>query len=350
MKKYTAPLKFINVSMHIISKGGIPLKGDMRKMGYEKYIKKAKDLRKQSKCLFEDIATPCLSNGKNSLEKNHIIAKSHLKRIAQNDQVMVFAWEERDYYKNKGRLSKRNIKNANVYMVLCGNHDKLLFDEIERGNDYQGSLKQNYQFALRAFLFSYSHLQIKQDSCYDRLTSHTATNVSTVHYALEATTLEQFKQTYSQSQWEAVTTIRIELNRQINFISCFYGQPFYNISFPVLLTSEKLAINIFPNADTAIILLSYLGDSKVIKRYCHTLKKYAERSEIKFLNYMSKLVISCDPNIAINPVFWEGLTEESKESFYYCAHIFKKNKSIFGGFKSIFKLYFHNCKCNLFSC
>jgi hypothetical protein len=73
-----------------------------------------------------------------------------------------------------------------------------------------------------------------------------------------------------------------------------------------------------------VILLSYKSQSsKTIENYCKKLEKCAKDNELKFIKYLTKIVILYDPNIAINPKFWDNLIDYEKEDFYYFAHFLR---------------------------
>lgn len=314
-----------------------------------KYITKVKVLRKQSECLFKDVVCGCKSQGKCLTENNHIIAKSYLKRISEKNRVMAFNWEERDYYNNEYKLLEKKIEKVNTYKVLCGEHDKFLFSEIENGKPFCCSAQQNFQFALRAFLFSHSHSLIKEDHHFNNLVTKIGNKVSSANLDKNKLLLQNLKEMVLNQKWDGIKSEVIKIDRKINFISCFYIKPFFDIDFPFILTSGEVAINIFPDDNKAIILISYLENSpKTIVNYCKRLKEYSKKNEDRFIQYINKLVISCDPCIALNPLYWNSKTQDSKDSFYECAAFFKKCKSISRVIKNSFKLHYYNCRCNLF--
>jgi len=311
-------------------------------------MKKVKELREQNNCLFSNDI--CESNGKYKNEKNHAIAKSALlKKISHKNQVMVFAWEERDFYKNNGKLSKRNIKNANTYRVLCGKHDKLLFNEIEDGKKFdEHNSKQLFQFAFRSLIFEYSHSKIKSN--FDDLVPDIFNKVADAHLIYNTRNFEDFKELYDAKRWDGVKHDIIKLKKQISFVSSFYTRPIWKINKMYLFSTQNISINIFPQDEYTFIILSRIANkSKSIDNYCKNLKKLAQKDEDKFLKYISKLVISSDKNIAINPCSWENTSKENREDFYKCAHFFSNNNSKVSKllFKAI-KYNFYSCKCNLF--
>lgn len=309
---------------------------------------KLKKYRNSSECLFKDIVIKCHSQGKRKVEKNHIIPKSsYLERIASNGKVMVFDFENHNYLKRKRKLTERNIKNANTYQVLCGEHDKLLFSEIENGKKFdENNKKQIFQFALRAFLFSFSERQIKSN--FNNIVSNTGNKVANVHLEIEEKRLEKYKEYFKYEKWDSVETTIIRLERKINFISCYYGEPKLGLHWPIKLGSGKVSINIFPENQETIILLSFLKDDnnyKAMKKYCEKLSVYARKNEKKFINYMNKVIIAFDHNIAINPEYWE--MKERKDDFYEIAHMFPKCKSVHNFLILLVKLKIKKCKFDL---
>ena len=315
-------------------------------------IKKLKGLRNSSECLFNgDPKIKCNSQGKFNNEKNHIISKSsYLERIADNKQVMVFAWEEPDYYKNNGELQKRNIKNANTYRVFCGEHDKMLFNEIENNKQFdENNSKQLFQFALRAFSFEYAHNSYKR--YFDNLVPEHFNRVAEAHFICDTRHMSEFKHLYETENWCGVEHTLIKLRMKIDFISCFSLRPIWDINRMYILSTHKVAVNVFPEKDCTIILLSRLAKkSCAIEKYCNNLFKTAIKNEAKFIEYMNKFIISSDMNIAIRPKLWESFSKTEREHFYECALFLRKNNSnILNLFFKALKYNFYSCKINLFN-
>lgn len=309
-------------------------------------------IRHNNECLFKNIVTECSTKGKHKTEKNHLIQKSlYLKRISHKDKVMVFDFENRDYIKNEGKLVIRNIKNANTFHVLCGNHDRILFDEIENGNKFdENNQKQLFQFALRAFIFFFSSTELK--SKFDSIASEGAKRVANAHLNMNQQRLELYKKAVSEQKWDSVETKIIRINSKIEFITCYAGAPNLGFVLPVRFTSSLISLNIFPDKDDAIILLSYLKDdasANAASKFCRKLVKLSKKSRKKFLDYVSKFVIAFDHNIAINPIYWENLNDKEKENFYELAHIFPKCKTIKEGLIGFIKLKYKKSIFNLFS-
>lgn len=309
---------------------------------------KLKKFRNSNECLFKDIVIKCNSQGKRKIEKNHIIPKSsYLERISSNNKVMVFDFENHDYLKRKRKLTERNIKNANTYQVLCGEHDKFLFSEIENGKIFdENNKKQMFQFALRAFLFSFSERQVKSN--FDGIVRNIGNKVANVHLEIDKKRLEKYKEYLKYEKWYSIETIIIKLDRKINFISCYYGQPKLGLYGPIKLGGGKISINIFPENQKTIILLSFLKDDpdyKAMKKHCEKLSAYARKNEKKFINYMNKFIIAFDHNIAINPEYWE--LKARKDDFYEIAHMFPKCKSVHKFFILLVKLKIRKCKFDL---
>lgn len=315
-------------------------------------IKKVHRIRRNNECIFKDIICKCKSNGNLPTEKNHIISKScYLKKISNQKRVLVFDYEQKDYYENGGLLVEKNISKANVYRVLCGNHDKILFDEIENGKVFdEFNNKQCFQFAFRAFIFHYSQCLVKRNF---KLVHQFFERVSEANYELETKLFERFKKDYQSENWEDIESKVIILNRKIEFVSCFYGRPIWGINKKYILSGDKIAFNIFPSGEETIILMSYLkGSSKAIAKYCEKLYKCAkdETKEEKLMQYLNKIIITYDPNIAINPLLWNRFSQSEKKSFYEFAHLFKKNnRGLTKMIRKIIRLNFKHCKCNLFS-
>ena len=295
-----------------------------------------KKMRNDNECLFKGIIIQCGSQGKHKTEENHLIPKSsYLERISYGEKVLVFDFENRDYIKKNGRkLVERNIKKANTFRVLCGAHDKYLFDEIENGKVFdENNKKQLFQFALRAFIFSLSEKMMK-DNFENIMKDDVSNKVAKVNLKIDNERLECYKSLLQNQEWDGIEAKVIKLNRKSNFISCVYTKPNYGFVFPIRFTGCGISFNIFPDNDRTIIILSYLKEdimAKDAERYCNKLVNLAEKNEEKFVRYMNKFIAAFDHNIAICPAFWENLNEKEQKNFYKIAHIFPKCKTFFSG-------------------
>lgn len=301
---------------------------------YDNYSK-LKRIRKNNECLFRGVEFECKSQGKCKTEENHIIPRaSYLERISHRGKVLVFDFENRDYIKNGRKLVERKIIKANRFHVLCGTHDKNLFDEIENSKIFdENNKKQLFQFALRAFIFSLSEERMKDN--FDNIMKDSITNkVAEVHLGNNNERLKTYQNLFLNQKWDGIETRVIKLNRESRFISCVYRTPNYGFIFPVRFNNCGISFNVFPNDNKTIVLLSYLkGDlmSKSAERFCDKLVNLAENKEERFVRYMNKFIAAFDHNIAIDPEFWKNLNEKEQREFYEIAHIFPKCKTLISG-------------------
>lgn len=312
-------------------------------------ISKVHRIRRNNICLFHNITCLCRSNGNLHTEKNHIISKSSiLKTFSSQNRVMIFDIEQKDYYKNGGKLVERNINNANVYRVLCGNHDRLLFNKIENNIPFDLMDKEQcFQYALRAFLFYYSEGQIKEnfhlvDSVYEIV----AKNQNSINKNI----LNLFKKSYENKNWNVVETKVITLPWKVEFASCFYTRPIWGINKMFVLSCRNIAFNVFPQGDETIIIMSYLkGYTHSIENYCEKLIEYSKNDNAdKLLKYLNKIIIVYDKNIALNPQLVNKQIDKM-DSFYEFSHLFKQNNRGFWNllWKTL-KMNFKFCKFDLF--
>lgn len=325
---------------------------DKMKKCTDKNYSQIKKLRKSNECLFRNIGIECSNKGKHETEENHLIQKaSYLERIACKNKVMIFDFENRDYIKNGRQLVKRNIRSANTYHVLCGNHDKYLFNEIENGKKFdESNPKQLFQFALRAFIFHFSEEELKNK--FDNIVTAEANKVAAAHLELNKKRLEIYKEAVSKGKCDSVETKVIRLKSKVEFISCYAGTPNLGFVFPIRFINCMISLNIFPEDDDTIILLSYLKEdiyANTAAKFCNKLEKLYQNNAKKFLQYINKFVIAFDHNIAINPTYWEKLSDREQKDFYEMAHIFPKCKSIKAGLKGYLKLRYKKYCINLFS-
>lgn len=304
---------------------------------------KLKRMRNDNECLFKGIAIQCASQGKCKTEKNHLIQKSsYLERISYNDKVLVFDFENRDYERNEKKLVERDIKKANTFRVLCGNHDKYLFDEMENNKAFdENNKKQLFQFALRAFIFSLSEEKIKDNFENIIKKDDIANKVAKVHLEINNERLQKYQDLLRTQKWDGIVTEVIKLNRRSEFISCVYTNPNYGLIFPIRFTRCGISFNVFPDNNRTIVLLSYLkGDigDKDAEKYCYKLVNLAKKNEEQFVRYMNKFLAAFDHNIVISPAFWKEQDEKVHKEFYEIAHIFPKCKTLFSGCIGFIKL------------
>ncbi len=325
---------------------------DKIKKSTDKNYSKIKKIRNNNECLFKDIVIECSNKGKHKTENNHLIQKaSYLERIAYKNNVMVFDFENRDYIKNGRQLAKRNIQKANTFHVLCGNHDKYLFYEIENGNKFdENNQKQLFQFALRAFIFGFSEEELKSN--FDNIGTKRVNEIADIHLSLNKKRLESYKKAVLEETWDIVETKIIRLKSRVEFISCFAREPNLGFIFPIKFTNCKISLNIFPEGEDTIILIAYLKEgigANAASKFSNKLVKLSQKNEQRFLKYINKFVIAFDHNIAINPLYWEQLSDGEKKDFYEISQIFHKCKSFKAGIKGYIKLKYKKSNINLFS-
>jgi hypothetical protein len=312
-------------------------------------IDRVKELRENNICLFRGVLCDCNHNGKFVTEKNHLIQKSnYLKRISNQNRVMVFDIEHPEYYRKKGEMTQVHIDKAYTYHVLCGAHDKLLFNEIENGNEFdENNKKQCFQYALRTFIFEYSQVLIKKN--FENMVHHFYEKVATAHQIQYEKDFNRFKDDLISEKWDDLETIAIILNKEIQFVSGFYGRPIFDINKKYVLSTKNLFINLFPRNSQTVILLSYFkNSSNTLKKYCKTLSHTANNHEYdKLEKYLTKLILIHDKNLAMNPVFYSKMEKEEKEDFYKYAFLLRKTHYRLIG-KKWLTLKYGSCKFNLF--
>lgn len=312
---------------------------------------KAKHIRTSNKCLCEDFLFKCENSKRHNTAKNHLISKrGYLERIAFGENVLVFDFENRDYKKNARKLTKRTIANANKFRVFCSKHDNYLFGEIENGNNFdENNKKQIFQFSFRAFVFSYSEGLLKNNREFDKIVDDFSNKVANAHLQMNKKRFKNYKNLIDQEDWSGVETEIIRLNRKCEFITCWSGTPNMGLLFPIAFTNCNISINIFPENNETIILLSYLKDdfSFGSRNFCRRLKNLSKSNEKKFIAYIEKFVVAFDHNIALNPMFWSTCSESDQKTFYEIAHMFPTNKTMITGLGRFFKLRIKKLKLEL---
>ncbi len=315
----------------------------------KKRISEIQKLRESYECIFKGVLCTCGSNGSIPTERNHSIQKkTYLESIANKNKVMVFDIEQQSYVQNKSKLFEKKIDNVNRYRILCGVHDKLLFNEIENGKAFDiNSKRQCFQFAFRPFIFNYSQCLIKDNF---KLVHKLYERVSKVYLLQYRRTFERFKSDFEMENWDDVETEFLILNKKVEFVSSFYTNPFFTINNKYTYLKEGISFNVFPRGAETVVLMTYFKDaSQKVKNFCKNICECYKNGEIdKFERYMSKLVIVSDLNLAINPLKWNYMHEEEKRNFEEFAYMYKKQRKKLGLIKFV-KVIKKNCKCNLFS-
>ncbi|AQR98198.1 hypothetical protein [Clostridium saccharoperbutylacetonicum] len=313
-------------------------------------IKKVKILRRNSNCLFNNIKIQCSCEKNKKTKENHLIQKSkYLKSIAVNNEVMYFDIEDEEFYRFGRQLKKQNIKKVHAYNVLCGNHDKDLFGEIENGKEFDiNNKKQCFQFAMRSFIFNYSEQLLKDEFVLrDTKIEYIAGDALKKRMII----FEKFKKYYRKGEWDVLETYSIELDRRIQFISCSSFYPFYDIKkrYRGYIKDEKIFFNIFPKGEKSIIIMSYFKDSShYCKDLCDEICQYSKKGKIKEIEeYFSKIITVQDKTVTLSPELWDRWNSKQQKNFYKYAHLFKKG-TILGVILKLLKLRYGKVVFNLF--
>lgn len=199
-----------------------------------------------------------------------------LSRIAKNGNVIMYRPEFTETsYTFKGQPKGR--KTATTFSGFCGFHDKIVFQPIE-DNDYDGSLKQNFLYAYRAFAFEYHKkheaynalclsLQskpslIKENWFVQDLRGHEAGLKDLSYYK------EKFDEAIIKSKYDLVETVSLKYNGLSHLAVCSSFFLEFDISGNKLndvrtLDPTRLKLmmfNIFPQSTATIVLFSWLRE------------------------------------------------------------------------------------------
>ncbi|NHN34623.1 hypothetical protein [Paenibacillus agricola] len=316
----------------------------------EERLEIVKRERENAECLFKDLKIECEHKYKKAKKSgNHLIQEAkYLKSIESDNEVMCFDIESKQYYRLGRQILPCKIAETHKYNIFCKQHDNNLFNKIENGQVFDSENKQQcFQFALRAFTFGLSEQIIKDKLTYMNQIFETKGRVSVnYHYTY---TLEKFKNCYINDIWDTLETYTIQLNKKIQFISCSWFYPYINMNKKYRgFVEDKIFLNIFPQNEKSIIIISYFKGSKYGEELCNQLKTFVEKKQInKIEDYLSKMVVSQDKNIVLSPVLFESWSEEQKRNFYKYAHLFKSGR-ILNIFKAFFFLKYKKPNFNLF--
>lgn len=198
---------------------------------------------------------------------------------------MVCDLKSTKYYEKKKNFEVSELKDsfkevktsntANTKNLLCGHHDKTLFNKIEnkitfneKNKDYP---EQCFQFAFRSFLFQYIHSMQVRDSEIS-LRHHLAFDaVYDLNKEKEEAYFLKFKEAYMQSEWEVLNTEIYTILTKIHFISCVSFFPYSYMKYRYGgHIKEKLFMNIFPEDGGTKIVISYF---KKDSKHCEIITK-----------------------------------------------------------------------------
>ncbi|MCP3744221.1 hypothetical protein [Paenibacillus sp. A3M_27_13] len=291
-------------------------------------------LEKQQACLFKDIKHTCDGNKKNKLTiGSHIISeKDYLSRIAsKDDKVLVFNIRHESYYEKEERgkledlLAPVHISNtANTRNILCGKHDKSLFDKIENGiklDENGANYKQQcFQFALRAFIFDYIHEKNVNDKEIKTGHSELANNRASIGLLRSEKILKKFQEAYLNSNWDCIETKVITLDKRANFISCLSFFPMTYLKFRYSgHVSDKIYLNIFPeNNQTKIVISYFVNSSKHCKRLSDIIYSlYLKKNFKKIEEFLTRCVLLYDLKVTYNIDYFNRLIHDETRKMQF---------------------------------
>lgn len=307
-------------------------------------ISNIEKIRDGSECLFKNIKYKC----DGSIEKNHLIQeKNYLSSISYNNKVMSCNVEDENYYRFGRKLREVSIKRAQRYKVLCGIHDKKLFSAIENTEKFDiNNKEQCFQFALRAFIFTYSQNIVRQNFKLNNKYIEAIAEISQKRYD---ELMERFKQCYLNDEWSEIETYSIVLDKKIKFISCSSFYPFIDLKKIYKgYVKEEAFFNVFPQNDKTYILISYFKGSNYCRNLCKQLEEYVKKNRYKSIEkYFNKILVCQDINLVLGPQLWNSWSKKEQQDFYRYAHKLKR-PSYKNFMFLVFMLAFKNSKFDLF--
>ncbi|MEY8744354.1 hypothetical protein AB9M62_34080 [Bacillales bacterium AN1005] len=307
-------------------------------------LDKIKEIRNNSVCMLESIKIECGETSKNSKTRsNHRIQKStYLQKIAVNKKAWHFNIYSDNYKHTKGKLVLNSIKSIHIHPMLCGKHDKDIFNAIENGNAYEEDNElQNFQFAFRAYIFDFYEYCLKMTN----KNSNKWVEKRGEFAHLEMIKLfEKFRDCYMNDKYDVLDTTLLKLDKEVGFVSCTKINPLIDMKGKYRWQSELAGcyLNIFPQNGVTYILISHFKENK---KYCrkliNQLKECEEKRKYKEIEtYLNKVVASHDMNLVISPRIYENWSQEAKQNFYEYAHLIRKAKKLtdtFGIYKKMRK-------------
>lgn len=333
-----------------------------------KNIERLRELDNQQICLFKDIKHTCSGHKINKYTiGSHIISeKDYLSRIASKDnKVLVYNIRHESYYEKEKRGKPEDIlasipisNTANTRNILCGEHDRSLFDKIENGNKFDehgiNFKQQCFQFALRAFIFDYIHEKNVNDIGIKTGHSRIANFRSTIGLSHREKFLKKFHEAYINSNWDCIETKVMTINKRVNFISCLSFFPFTYLKYRYSgHINDNIFLNIFPENNQTKIVISYFKDSSIhCKRITDILYGLYTRNNFRRIEeFLTRCVLLYDLKVTFNPDYFNRLIKDEgrKMQFFKFSLYLRKARRFSEMYKNFLQIFvFERLKINLF--
>lgn len=287
--------------------------------------------------------------------KSHSIWNSGILNLLANKNKKVYWIDPKKRYKLFGEDEKLfhevTINNATTYRGFCNFHDENLFKSIEKNNEYNNTLIQNFLYSYRAF--SFQHVQnILSNFAYRDL----AKEIRTMHSSniaefkvIHVFFIEKILENIKKPKWDKIfqetkdifhntfiefTNDNIELfinkinrnfilksykfSKKIKFACSGIGDPLLDGKGNKIHTTESgfLFLNIFPKCENESYLIIGLlnRDLKVYKDLLDFIdseyKNYLNNEQNIFELVIQNLVVNSTENIVMAPKLHSSLIKQ----------------------------------------
>ncbi|OMD48472.1 MULTISPECIES: hypothetical protein [Paenibacillus] len=332
-------------------------------------LKRLKQLDEEQQCLFKEIKINCRVSTENKKTINsHVISeKDYLSRISEEKFVIVCDHKSEQYYAKtednqlsemKKSFKKVKVANvANTRNLLCGDHDKILFNRIENGrhfditnSDYQ---EQCFQFALRAFLFGYIHSKRLDDPEIQTGHSKTANSIYEQRKDEKEQVLEKFKRAYLQEKWDVLHTEVYTLPKEIQFISSVSFFPYSYMKYKYGgHIKENIFLNVFPDGNNTKIVIAYFKDnSKHSKVIVEKISAWYKKGYYKKIEqFLTRCILLYDLNVTYRPSFYEKLlsNDDSAKQFFELSFLIRTARGMRFMFDYPYSVLIKRLRINIF--
>jgi|TARA_R110000744_G_scaffold379793_1_gene498766 hypothetical protein len=216
-------------------------------------------------------------------------------------------------------------KKASIFNGFCDYHDSKLFSAIEN-EDITFTEEQNFLITYRSFAHSYHQIS----EVYN-------------YYSSNADFIKEFPKDYLEyhTRTTELSIIRLSKYKMIldnlmdskNYSSINYHyriiKPFVPIAASSILRTvytyrnqfiyegedyAKVILNIIPDGDRTVILLSQFKEDKLGQILFDDLKSLPEK---EFTHAITSLIIFCTENVFFSPKLWDRLSHADKQHFLY---------------------------------
>lgn len=257
-----------------------------------------------------------------SVQKERVLAQ--LEELINGNNLIYTLDEIADQDFNINGLNPIGKKKASIFTGFCGYHDKSLFKSIE-DKGFSGAPEQLYLFAYRAFAHGFHQLlesskYWQSNSPHVRLYPKHYSNAQITGINHRLSGFDKYKTVLYNSVVNSDFNVMSHHYRIIKpfvpLASCSVLSPFYtykNIFLNPAIHHSYVVLNVIPDNDQTIILLSNFAEDKVGSIL---FEEFKTLTDDEFTAAISSLILYCTTNTFFSPSFWNRIPDTMKAAIY----------------------------------